>query len=90
MVRSLHTYETVKALTTKNAFRKAYARNSREQSKLTDAFIASGRGHWRAGEVGRAAMEGDKMAIQQLDLYAEARALGYHADHWFGQPPYMI
>lgn len=89
-MRKLHTWETIGTLKTDGQFRKAYKRNSEDQSKLVDEMIAAGRGHWRNAEVQAAAKQGDAMAIRQLELYEEATVLSFRARNWYGREPYLI
>ena len=88
--RKLYTVETVSSLKSKAKFRRAYERCRADQTAINDEMIAAGRGHWRNAERDAAAKAGDELALLDQALTSEAYYLGWHAERWFGQPPYMV
>jgi hypothetical protein len=88
--RKLYTLETVAELRTEGQFRKAYDRNREDQSRMLEAMISAGRGHWRNAEQRAAAASGDELAILAEQLDDESSALRWHAERWFGRAPYLV
>ena len=88
--RIYHTLENVNTLRTPGRFRRAFQRNQTDHIRVNNAFIARGHGNWHNADIEAASKRGDTLSIEWITLTAESRALGYHAERWFGMPPYQV
>lgn len=82
--RKYLTWEDVRHWKRESQFKRAFLRNTTEQSALTRAFIDAGRGNWRNAETEAAAKAGDPLALREREAQAEFRALSIRAEAWYG------